>query len=268
MDDDSTEKIAKELFEIASQQRLGILFYLQEEKSTVSKLAKKLDATVPEVFRNVDRLVKAGLIEKDPDGNYGLTVHGRTICTNIPSLFFVSEFKKYFSNHDLGKIPEKFIHRIGELSSAEHIKGVVRVLEKWKKIHQNAKEYIFNILAEVPYSKDIIEVVEQKAKSEIKIQSIFSDDAVIPDERKELFDKLQFKKFIDKGIIERKMRDETKTILLLNEKEACIMFPTKNGDADMSELLYSDDAKFHDWCKDYFRYCWETSSIFQERKLR
>jgi len=62
--DYSAEDIAKNLFEIASEQRLEILFRLDEKKSTVSVIAKQLDATVPEVFRNFDRLVKAGLIKK------------------------------------------------------------------------------------------------------------------------------------------------------------------------------------------------------------
>ena len=265
--DNLSEKIAKDLFEIASEQRLSILFYLREEKSSISKLAKKLDATVPEVFRNFDRLVKAGLIEKNLDGNYGLTLYGKTVCTNLPSLFFVSLFEKYFKNHDFGEIPEKFIQRIGDLGTAQHIKGVVRVLEKWKNIHQNAKEYIFNILAEVPYSQDIIEVVAQKAMSGVKINSIFSENVVIPDERKEIFEKLQFKKFIDKGIIERKMQ-KVKVVLLLNEKEACVMFPSKDGEADMSEALYSMDQKFHEWCYDFFNDCWNKSGIFQERKLK
>ena len=157
--DYNSENFAKQLFEISSEQRLNILFKLQKQKSTISKIAKELQATVPEVFRNFERLTKAGLIEKDPDSNYHLTLHGRTVCANLSSLFFVKNFEKYFKNHDFGDIPEKFIQSVGVLSSAEHIKGVVKVLEVWKKIHNNAEKYIYNILAEVPYSNDIIDIV-------------------------------------------------------------------------------------------------------------
>ena len=46
------EKIADEFLELSSQQRLGILLRLLNKKSKVSTIAKDLDATVPEVYRN------------------------------------------------------------------------------------------------------------------------------------------------------------------------------------------------------------------------
>ena len=260
------ESIAKELFEIASEQRLEILFKLEEKKSAVSVIAKQLDATVPEVFRNFERLVKAGLIEKEVDGNYRLTIHGTTILAQIPSLTFLSKYKIYFKNHSYGNIPAKFIQRIGALSSGKHIKGMVKVLEQWKDIHQNAEKYIYNILTEIPYSPDIIEIVATKAKQDVNIRSVLSDQVIVPNARKEVYEKLQFKKFIDKGVIERKMQNDVQVVVLLNEKEACIIFP-KDGEADMTEMLYSSDPIFHEWCFDYFQHCWASSVHFQERKL-
>lgn len=260
------QDIAKDLFEVASEQRLEILLRLGEKKSTVSKIAKELGATVPEVFRNFERLIKAGLIEKSSDGNHHLTLYGTTVLAQIPSLVFVPQNRKYFKNHDFGNIPTKFIQRIGALNSAEHIRGVVKVLERWKEIHKNADEYIFNILTEVPYSIDIIEVVVAQAKKNVKIRSIFSDSTLIPKDRKDLFEKLGFKKFIEKGTIERKMKNEIQVIVLLNEKEGCIIFP-KDSEVEMTEMLYSSDPLFHEWCLDYFTDSWETASTFQERKL-
>ena len=90
--DYNSEDLAKQLFEISSEQRLKILFRLQKQKSTISKIAKELQATMPEVFRNFGRLTMAGLIEKDPDSNYHLTLYGRTVCANLSSLFFVKNF--------------------------------------------------------------------------------------------------------------------------------------------------------------------------------
>ena len=263
----TAEDIAKNLFEIASEQRLEILFRLQEKKSTVSVIAKQLEATVPEVFRNFNRLVKAGLIEKEVDGNYSLTLYGTTVLAQIPSLTFLSQHKKYFKNHRYGNVPNKFIQRIGDLSSGNNIKGVVKVLEQWKDIHKNAEEYIYNILTEIPYSQDIIEIVASKAKKDVKIHSILSEQVIVPKARKESFDRLQFQKFIDQGIIERKMQKDVQVVVLLNEKESCIIFPI-DGEADMTEMLYSSEPIFHEWCYDYFQHCWNNSGLFQERKLK
>jgi predicted transcriptional regulator len=100
---------AKEFLEISSEQRLAILLKLNESKSKVSVLAKELDATVSEVFRNFGRLAKAELITKNSDGDYSITTYGKIVCGQISSIQFMSENKKYFKTHDFGDIPEKFL---------------------------------------------------------------------------------------------------------------------------------------------------------------
>ena len=262
------ENAASEFLEISSEQRLAILLRLFEKKSNVSTIAKALDATVPEVYRNFERLVKAELIEKDTDGNYHLTTYGKTLCLHIPSLIFMSQNRKYFRNHDFGDIPIKFIQRIGALLSCKHIKGFVKVQECWNDIYNNANEYIFNILSEVPYSSELMESLLEKLKKNIKVNSIFSESAIISKDRKKIIDKMDFKKFIEKGTLERKMREYVKVVVILNEKESCIIFPTIDGQAEMNEMFYSDDPHFHEWCLDYFRFCWENSGAFQESKLK
>ena len=64
------------------------------------------------------------------------------------------------------------------------------------------------------------------------------------------------------------MKDKVLTVVVLNEKEACVLFPNKQGEADMSEMFYGNDPMFHEWCLDYFRYCWYGSDIFEESKLK
>ena len=264
----STEKISSEFFEVGSEQRLSILLHLQDKKWTISALAKELDSTVTEVHRNFGRLQKAGLILKDADGTFQLTVRGENICSQIPSISFVLENAKFFESHDFGKLPPKFRQRIGALHNCKHIKGVVRILEKWKQVHSNANQYISNILTEVPYSKEIIDVVEEKLNKKIKIHSIFAENAIIPDERKSVFKLKNFTKFIQDDLLVRKMINHVDLVVLLNEKETCIIFPNLNGAPDMSEMFYSDDPDFHEWALDYFEYVWKNSSSFQESKLK
>jgi len=35
----------------------------------------------------------------------------------------------------------------------------------------------------------------------------------------------------------------------------------------MSKMFYGDAELFHEWCLDYFRYCWHGSETFSETKL-
>jgi predicted transcriptional regulator len=98
------ENAADDFLELASEQRLKIIFNPLEKKSKISNMAKELHATVQEVHRNFERLSDAGLIVKDKDGYYDLT-NGKTICTQVPSLLFLSKNRKYFETHDFGDIP-------------------------------------------------------------------------------------------------------------------------------------------------------------------
>jgi predicted transcriptional regulator len=263
---DLYDKAAENFLELASSQRLHILFKLLGKKCTPTEVAKELEATKQEVHRNFARLEETGLVEKDKDGKYSLTTFGKTICTQVPSLVFLSQNRKYFEDHTFVDIPTKFMMRSGQLANGEHIKGVVKVLEKWKSIYKNADEYIYEVLSEVPL--DLIEPLVDRVKKGINFMYIFSELAVVPKGRKELLKKLGFDKLIEKGLVERKMKKEVQTVVILNEKEACVLFPNIDGESDLSEMFYSSDPMFHEWCLDYFRYCWYGSDVFEESKLK
>jgi len=262
---DLYEKAADNFLELASPQRLQILFKLSEKSFAITEMAKELDSTKQEVHRNFRRLEDSRLIEKDVDGRYSITTFGKTMCTQVPSLVFLSQNMEYFEDHEFGDVPTKFIMRTGQLAGGKHIKGVVKVLEQWKTIYKNANEYVYEAFYEVPL--DLIEPLVKRIKDGIQFNYIFSKSAVTPKGRKDLLRKLGFDKLIEKGLVERKMRDTVLTVVVLNEKEACVLFPNRKGEADISEMFYGNDLMFHEWCLDYFRYCWYGSDVFQESKL-
>jgi predicted transcriptional regulator len=264
--EDNYQNAADDFLELASEQRLNIIFKLLLKKTKVSSMAKELDATVQEVHRNFERLSCAGLIKKDKDGYYELTTYGKTICTQVPSLLFLSKNRKYFENHDFGDVPMKFIQRIGALAGGQQVKGFVKVLEQWKSIYKNADEFVYQIFTEVPL--DLIEPLLNRVKRGVKLNYIFSESVIVPKGRKELLSKLGLKNLVEKGLVERKMKKDVSVVVVLSEKEACVVFPTLDGTADMREMFYSKDTLFHEWCLDYFRYCWYGAGVFQENKLK
>ncbi len=92
----SFEASSTDFLELASEQRLSILQKLYHENSKLTDLSKELDSTKPHVHRDLQRLDKAGMIEKNVDGRYSLTIYGKSICGLIPSLLFISSNKNYF----------------------------------------------------------------------------------------------------------------------------------------------------------------------------
>ena len=262
-----SENVASGFLELASEQRLNIVRNVSKNKLNISKLANLLDATKPEIHRNVTRLTKAGLIEKNTDGDYGLTVYGNAILVQIPSLTFFVENKQFFRNHTLGNLEAKFIQRIGALENKKLVKGYVKTLEKWRQIHENAEKYVCNILSEVPYSGDIIEVISKQLKNDIHIRSVFSDKVIVPEERKKIFEEKDFQKYVKNGNLERRIKKNVTVVVLVTDKESAVFFPNLEGTTDLSEMFYSSNPKFREWCYDYFTWCWDNGTSFQESKL-
>ena len=208
------ENAADDFLELASEQRLNIIFKLLLKNTKLSNMAKELGATVQEVHRNFERLSDAGLIKKDKDGYYELTTYGKTICTQVPSLLFLSKNRKYFENHDFGDVPMKFIQRIGALAGGQQVKGFVKVLEQWKNIYKNADEFVYQIFTEVPL--DLIEPLLNRVKRGVKLNYIFSESVIVPKGRKELLAKLGMKNLLEKGLVERKMKKDVSVVIVLN----------------------------------------------------
>ena len=123
------EDYAKYFLEVSSEQRLKIIQLLNEKKFRLSELAKALDATTPEVHRNLNRLEDSGFIVKDGEGNFVLTALGHMLLSLIPNFAFIIENKKYFIEHPIDSLPEKFILRLGELFQGKFISSYVTVFE-------------------------------------------------------------------------------------------------------------------------------------------
>jgi predicted transcriptional regulator len=252
--------------ELASEQRLSILFKLSEQSANLSKLAKYLNVTMQEVHRNVNRLMYAGLIEKDSQGNFSLTTFGNTIIKQIPTINFLSRNKDYFSDHIFGDIPMKFIQRIGALDDCEFCPSFVAVIERWKELYNESTEYIFAMLPQIPL--DLIQTIMPKIKDDgVQFKYILPKKAIVPKRRTDLLKNSGFYELLKRGSVERRMIDKIYVAVVLNEKQASVMFPTLKGETDMNSMFCSKDSLFHEWCLDYFRYCWYGSKTFDESKL-
>jgi predicted transcriptional regulator len=252
--------------ELAGELRRQMMLKLNRQSLRLSDLAKVLDATMQEAHRNINRLIDVGLVEKNAEGLLSLTTYGKIILKQIPTFAFLTEHNEYFEEHTLGDLPMKFIQRIGALYNGEVIKGVVRVLETWKSIYNDANEYIYEVMAQVPL--DLIEPIVERIGNGVKFSYIFAQDVVVPKGRSQLLQKLGWRDLMSRGLIERKMADRVQVMTVLNERQASVLFPNLKGEADLNTMFYSDDPLFHEWCLDFFRYKWYGSDIFDEAKVK
>ena len=124
------EDSEKTFIELSNSQRLQIINALKTRSMNLTLLAKHLGITMQEAHRNFNRLMDSGIVTRDSNGSYSLTTFGNTITTQIPSINFLSKNKNYFSEHNFGNLPMKFVQRIGSLDDSKFIQGLVAVIEE------------------------------------------------------------------------------------------------------------------------------------------
>lgn len=260
------ETASNNFLELSSIQRLQILYKLQENKAKPSELVNDFDSTKQEVYRNFSRLEDGYLIKKDVDGFYSLTEFGDTICSQIPSIIFLSQNMDYFKTHNFGIMPKKFKMRIGQLSNSEFVRGLGNVLEKWKRVCNNSKEFIYIATSEVIL--DLERNLLERLRHNVPISYLLSSTCILPEGRDELLKKMKVDDFINKGTFERRLRKNVFTAVLVTENEALISFANVEGEPDLAKCFYSSDKDFHEWALDFFRYYWNDSSSYNENSMK
>ena len=267
------ENTARTFFELGSAQRIAILYKIAEVKCNLARLSKDLGCTMPEIRRNIIRLTNSGMVDRESNGIFFLTTFGKTILEQIPTLDFLARNKDYFSDHTLSALPLKFIRRIGSLSNSKLISGLVSVDERLNDIYNRSQEYVYAIIPEVTI--DLIESIVARLKKvenkNFRFGYIMSTHATVPKRRKQLLEALGFGELLKKGTVERKMVNSLLIGVVLNDEQACVMFPRiqRNNkiEIDMNSMLYGDDPDFHEWCLDYYRYIWHNARSFDEKGL-
>lgn len=260
------EGVGSLFFELAGDLRLSMLSKLQQKPYRLSQIATELDATMQEAHRNMTRLLGSGLVSKDREGELVLTAYGRIIVSMIPGYGFLYQNRDFFLDHSLGDLPPKFVQRMGGFQKCEVVRGVMAILQRWKSLYQKSDKYIKEIMAQVPL--DVIETVSERIDKGVKFSYIFASNAVIPKGRTQLLQKLGWRNYISKGLVERRMLAEVKVMTIFNESQGCVIFPNMKGEPDLNVMFYGEDPEFLEWCSDLFSYWWERAEPFDESRLK
>jgi predicted transcriptional regulator len=260
------EGVESLFFELAGDLRFAMLTRLMEKNYRLSSLASDLDATMQEAHRNITRLIESGMVAKDKEGELVLTAYGQTVTRLTSGYEFLYRNKNYFIDHTLGDLPDKFVHRIGALSQSEVVHGVMAILQRWKTMYASSDSFIKEIMFQVPL--DLIETLTERIKKGVKFSYIFASNAVIPKGRAEILQKVGWKDYMTKGMIQRRMLPHVNVMTIFNERQGCVILPGQNGEPDLNTMFYGESSQFLEWCSDYFAYQWERAGPFDESKLK
>jgi predicted transcriptional regulator len=233
--------IEKLFFELASESRLGILRKLMEKDWKMNEVARKLDLTTTETFRQLQRLSEGLLVQKQPEGTYAITEYGRVVLQLSASLDFVFKHKEYFVKHDFSWLPPQFLNRISELAQADLRMGMVESTMKSSTLIGEAEKFMWAISPEpVPQAFDAIAKQIPKG-AEYRILSP-QPPVKLPN-------------------LENRTLSDPPAIMAITEKEAVICFRFKEGRVDYAGF-FGKDSVFLNWVKDLFLHYWNKGKRF------
>jgi len=269
----NVEHLCNIFFELSNEDRLEILFKLQEDHMKVTMLSRELEITTQECSRHIARLSEAKLVEKDPEGFFNLTQYGRASLKLIPSWRFISEHSDYFNTHSLEKIPSEFVCRIGELRKSEPTENVMVTFHIVESLIKNAEEYVW--LMHDQYLLNTLPLLRERLEKGVTVRT-FEPQTMEPkrildpmrphyiDEDDEIF----FMKVWESGQVSTRFSDDIEAFLYVSEKEAVIAFPLSDGSFDYLGF-YSKDPSMRRFCRDLFDSCWEKGvPLTRERGMR
>ena len=241
-EDSSLDKL---FFELASESRLAILQLLQKENLKMQEIARRLDVTATEAFRQLERLSNASLVKRQPDGAFAITVYGKLVMQLSSSLEFISKHKDYFLTHDIMRLPIQFINRLSELTQAHFSTDTIANLNKCQQAYLDAEKFGFG-MAEGTIPELMASKMDEKVREGLNLKFL------IPENRfpsnKEIVE-------IPKNVQMRAL-SILPAVMVITEKSAGICFLQLNGKVDYSGF-FGDDQAFIGWVKDAFMYYWE-----------
>ena len=237
--------IEKLFFELASENRLSILHELKKENLKMQEIARRLDVTATEAFRQLERLSAALLVQRQPDGTFAIAEYGEIVLQLSSSLDFVSKYKDYVSKHDIIRLPLQFVNRLGEISKANLLMDTVENLDKGERAFMEAEQYAWGI-AEGTVPEHMIPAMNERIQNGLKLKML------VPENR--------LSASVSPPAIATSMEvrglSDLPAIVVLTEKVAAICFREIGGKVDYAGF-FGVDQVFNNWVKDLFLYYWE-----------
>ena len=241
---ENNEGAEKLFFELSSESRLDIMRELQTKSLKMQEIARRLNVTPTEAFRQLQRLSEALLVQKQTEGTFAITQFGKLVWQLSSSLDFIFKHKDYFSTHDVCRLPYQFVNRIGELSQTNLIMDTIEGLNKGERMFMEAEQYAWG-LAEGRIPELMGPIMIERIGKGLKVRMLFPESLLSPNAPPARLPNLELRAL-----------SEIPAIIALTEREAAICFQLVGGRADYAGF-FGKDPIFLNWVKDLFLYYWD-----------
>ncbi len=212
-----------------------------------AKKERLLFTTIQEVSRQCTRLEDSGLIERHPDGKFGLTAVGKLALSLLPAFELLQKEREYFAAHDTTSLPPQFIERIGELLDHQRLDHIDDALKFQQSVVKDSTSFVW-FMSDQPVGH-ALRSDHSHFSPNTKLRIILPktvDTEVFRGARNEM------KSRFEVGLVE-----DVQIVIAMNEKSAGFSLPTLDRRSDYSRGFVGSSPAFHGWCQDLFSYYWE-----------
>ncbi len=246
------------LFELSSVDRLDIMLLLKKTPLKLSHLSGKLDLTVQETSRNVERLADAKLIAKDVDALFHLTPYGDETLSQLSGLRFLFKNREYFTTHTTIELPRLFESSLGLLENCDPVKDVMIAFRNVEEMISRAEEHVWIITNQILAStiSYLISALERGAEFRLMMQKDYNPTKSIHD----LISNPAFAKAARTHKMDFRFLDKIPIFICLSEKEVSALgFPEISGKPDYTGFK-SEKNEIIEWSKGIFDFYWNKAS--------
>jgi len=246
------------LFELSSVDRLDIMLLIKKTPLKLSHISSKLDLTVQETSRNVERLADAKLIVKDVDALFHLTPYGEEVLSQLSGIRFLFTNREYFTTHKTNELPRLFESSLGLLENCEPVKDVMIAFRNVEEMIARAEEHVWiltnQILAStIPY---LVSALDRGAEFRLMMQKDYNPTKSIRD----LVSNPAFAKAVRTKKMDFRFLNKIPIFVCISEKEvSALAFHDINGKLDYTGFK-SERNEILEWSKEIFNYYWNKAS--------
>ena len=238
--------LADFLFEIASDERIGILEAIAKQPLKHAAIARGQGMTGSETTRHLNRLVAAGLVAKNHRGEYELTGLAEVLRVGLPLFEFLTTHRDFMLTHRVGALEPAFVERLGELNRCRFVSGTYDVVaaqeSALRSVHRRAW-----VVTEQRFEQ-AIPILREKSENGADIRVVRSRRLVEEERRGGRDVKRNFPV---------KVLDEVPVFLAVLDDQAGICVPNLEGKVDMATMMLVTDPVGCRWSEDLFVRLWD-----------
>lgn len=246
------------LFELSSIDRLNILTLLRKSSLKLSQISRKLNFTVQETSRNINRLLESELITKNVDGTFNLTPYGEATFSLLSGYRFLYRNRQYFATHSIFYLPETFKVSLGILDEFNLVDDVMIVFHNIENMIKNAKDFVWILTDQVLVST--IPYLVEGLERGLEFRLLIPTDYLPTDDMRQLVSNPVFEKASRNGSLETRFLDAIDLFICLSEKEVgALAFINLERKLDYKGYKTKKTSGI-EWSKILFTYYWNKST--------